>query len=65
MDGDLAWQNAAGNILGTYVHGLFESTVVMRALFDSQAPDMDSIFDGLADFADRHFAPGFLQSLLN
>ena len=60
----LGWQNAAGNVLGVYLHGLFEDANVLRALFGAQAPDPDRVFDGLADFIDRHFAAGVLEELI-
>ncbi len=60
---DLGWQNAAGNVLGLYLHGLFESPAVLQALFGGQVPTLDSVFDGLAAFVDRHFAPGVLPAL--
>ena len=50
----LAWQNAHGNVLGVYLHGLFEDTTVLQALFGrggaSHVPTLDSVFDGLADY---------------
>jgi len=55
---------AQGSVLGVYAHGLFESPEVMRTLFGAGVPTLDSVFDGLADFADRHFAPGALLGLL-
>lgn len=58
----VGWQQ--GSVLGLYVHGLFESPAVMRALFGTEARSLDSVFDGLADFVDRHFVPGALPSLL-
>jgi len=60
----LAWQNGAGNVLGVYLHGLFEDAAVLRALFGAGAPALDAVFDGLADEIERAFAPGVLQSLL-
>jgi adenosylcobyric acid synthase len=36
----------------------------MRALFGEETPTLDDTLNGLADFADRHFAPGALMALL-
>jgi adenosylcobyric acid synthase len=58
----LAWQS--GNVLGVYLHGLFEDPAVLRALFGAQARTLDAVFDGLADFVDAHFAPGVLERLV-
>jgi adenosylcobyric acid synthase len=58
----LGWQNAAGNVMGLYVHGLFESPAVLHALLGAQMPTLDSVFDGLADAVDREFEPGALLS---
>ena len=60
----LAWQNAAGNVLGLYLHGMFEDPRVLAALFGAETPTLDSVFDGLADFVEKHMAPGVLQSLI-
>ncbi|MDB5732557.1 MAG: cobalamin biosynthesis protein CobQ [Variovorax sp.] len=64
MADGLAWQNDAGNVLGLYLHGLFESPRALQALFGAHAPTLDSVFDGLADRIDAHFAPGVLRSLI-
>jgi len=61
---DMAWQNAAGNVLGCYVHGLFEDDRVLQALYGAGVPTLDSVFDGLADYVDRYFSPGFLAGLI-
>ncbi len=60
----LAWQNAVGNVLGVYLHGLFEDAAVLRALFGAGAPSLDAVFDGLADEIERAFAPGVLAALI-
>ena len=59
----LGWQ--CGQVLALYVHGLFESAEVMRRLFGVAAPSLDDTLEGLADFADRHFEPGALLSLVS
>ncbi len=64
LPGGLSWQNAQGNVLALYMHGMFEDPSVLKALFGADAPTLDSVFDGLADYIDRFFAPDFLQSLL-
>ena len=64
MPENLAWQNAAGNVLGVYLHGLFEDAGVLHALFGAAAPTLDSVFDGLADYIEQHFEPGILASLI-
>ena len=65
----LAWQNQRGNVLGVYLHGMFEDTAVLTALFGregaSHVPTLDSVFDGLADYVERHFDAGVLQSLID
>ncbi|MBS0404976.1 MAG: hypothetical protein JSS17_01225 [Proteobacteria bacterium] len=60
----LAWQNLAGNVLGVYLHGLFEDAAVLRALFGAGAPSLGAVFDGLADAIERAFEPGVLAALI-
>ena len=60
----LGWQNAAGNVLGLYLHGMFEEPAVLQALFGATTPSLNSVFDGLADYIAQHFEAGFLDSLV-
>ena len=64
MAGGLAWQNEQGNVLGVYLHGLFEDAGVLHALFGARVPTLESVFDGLADFIDAHFAAGVIPELI-
>ncbi len=69
MPGGLAWQNGAGNVLGLYLHGLFEDPAALQALFGASltdpVPTLDSVFDGLADYIEQHFEPGVLSALIS
>jgi len=65
MPNGLAWQNPAGNVLGLYLHGMFEDPQVLQVMFGASVPTLDSVFDGLADYVEQHFDTGVLQSLLN
>jgi adenosylcobyric acid synthase len=60
----LGWQNPASNVLGLYLHGMFEDPAVLQALFGASTPTLDSVFDGLADYIAVHFETGFLESLI-
>ncbi len=64
MPDALAWQNPAGNVLGHYLHGMFEDPHVLQALFGASVPTLDKVFDGLADYIGTHFDAGVLQSLV-
>ena len=69
MPAGLAWQNGAGNVLGLYLHGLFEDPAALQALFGASlagpVPTLDSVFDGLADYIEQHFEAGVLASLIS
>ena len=64
----LGWQNATGSVMGVYLHGLFEDTQVLQALFGAKlngvVPTLDTVFDGLADYIEQHFAPQVLERLI-
>ena len=64
----LAWQNRAGNVLGLYLHGLFEDPAALQALFGragaAPVPTLDAVMEGLARVVDAHFEPGVLQALV-
>lgn len=58
----LGWQR--DNVLGLYVHGMFEAPPVMRALFGGEPRPLDAVFDGLAEFIDGRFEAGALAGLI-
>ncbi len=64
----LGWQNATGNVMGVYLHGLFEDPNVLQALFGAKlngpVPTLDTVFDGLADYIEQHFDPQVLERLI-
>ncbi|HRK37176.1 MAG TPA: cobyric acid synthase [Burkholderiaceae bacterium] len=59
----LGWQNAAGNVLGVYLHGLFEDASVIGALFGKQATALDEVFDRLAQSVGACMPSGWLKCL--
>jgi adenosylcobyric acid synthase len=54
-----------GSVLGTFVHGMFESSDVARALFGtSRSPTLDETFDSLADAIEAALQMDVLRSAL-
>ena len=68
LPGGLGWCNAQGNVLGLYLHGLFEDTAALQALFGARlngpVPTLDAVFERMADFVETHFEPGLLDTLV-
>ncbi|PQA78235.1 cobyric acid synthase [Rhodoferax sp. TS-BS-61-7] len=64
----LGWCNARGNVMGLYLHGMFEDAAVLQALFGAQlggtVPTLETVFDGLADYIGQHFAAEYLEQLI-
>ena len=60
----LAWQNSLGNVLGIYIHGLFEDPAVIKSLFGKEAKTLDTVFNNLADLIGHHIPKETLLSLV-
>ena len=55
----LAWANGRGNVLGCYLHGLFENRTALQALLGADALDVQTVFARMADAVPQWFAaPG-------
>jgi len=48
---------ACGSVMGLYAHGMYRICGRAEGTFSVHAPRLDEVFDGLADFIDRHFEP--------
>lgn len=56
---------AAGNVLGIYVHGLFECTPLVTAFSKAEPQPLDPVFDKLADAIDDHLDQQWLLDQLS
>ncbi|THU05534.1 cobyric acid synthase [Lampropedia puyangensis] len=52
---NLAWANAKGNVLGCYLHGMFESDAVMYALWGGRSTSLHSVFAHMRDGVSQWF----------
>ncbi len=60
----VAWINIQGNVMGIYIHGLFENEqVIMHALGDGSSP-LDSVFETLSEHLKKNSANGLMQKLI-
>ncbi|MGH9180375.1 MAG: cobyric acid synthase [Acidimicrobiales bacterium] len=53
---------ATGNVLGVYLHGLFEDPGVLEAFTGRRAPALDDVFEHLADAVEAHFDLAWLHA---
>ena len=49
-----------GNVLGLYVHGVFEDPAVLKAFSGAIPDDLETTFDGLADAVEKHLDTAWL-----
>ena len=53
-----------GNVLGVFLHGLFENAAVQRVLFGRRAEGLEATFDALAEAVATHLDEGFLMEMV-
>jgi len=58
----LGWHDGRGQVMGVYLHGLFEDPVVLQALFGATVPTLDRVFDRLAEHVSSSFVPSWLDT---
>ena len=61
---EIAWLNSAGNVMGIYLHGMFENADVMEAAFHDTSGTLDAVFEKLASHFVNNADPGLLDSLV-
>lgn len=61
----IAWLNPAGNVMGIYLHGMFENTSVMEAAFHDVSGTLDVVFEKLASHFENHADSGLLNSFIH
>lgn len=62
---DIAWTNMKGNVMGIYLHGLFEDEQVMQAGFEGFSSTLEAVFEKLSTHLDMHAVPGLMNRLIN
>jgi adenosylcobyric acid synthase len=58
----VGWQK--GSVLGVYLHGIFEDSTVLNALFGTSLPSLDATLDAVADIVASAIQPGLLDRLI-
>ena len=62
VPGGLAF--GAANVMGLYLHGLFEDPTVLDAFCGTAPPGLGATFEQLADAVEEHLDTGWLRSRL-